>query len=79
VITVSAKELHIHTADVLQAVEKGEEIVVTFRGTPHSKILPIKTRSLKKTRLAAIGMWEDRDELVNPTAFVNRLREPRTF
>ena len=41
-----AKELRFHTKELLDSVSRGEEIIITFRGKPYAKLIPLK--KLKK-------------------------------
>ena len=51
---VGVRELRNHTADVIAAVESGERVTLTVRGTPIADIVPHgrRTRWLSGDRLA---------------------------
>ncbi len=77
-VTVTAKELHIRTADILHSIQNGEDVLVTFRGVPRARITPVKSKVKKsKKTLPAIGMWKDRPDLSDPSAYVTSIRESR--
>ncbi len=78
---VSAKELHIRTASVLTLIEKGEEVLITYRGVPYARMIPFQkiTTRRKKEKVPAIGMWGNRADLSDPSAYVEAIRAPRQF
>lgn len=47
---VTAKELKNRTGRVLRLVQQGEEIVVTVRGVPVARFVPIRKKEGTKTR-----------------------------
>jgi prevent-host-death family protein len=67
--------------DVLSAVERGETVIVTYRGKPKARIVPIseKRKSVKMTEHPAFGMWKDREDMKDPAAWVRKLRQGRRF
>ena len=76
----TAKDLRIHTKRILEAVDRGEEVVITVRGEPRAKIVPLRmrkrgTRTRAKTPL--FGIWKDYAETKNVTAYVDSLRSGR--
>ncbi len=36
----TAKELRVHSKELLDAVSRGEDVVITFRGKPCAKLVP---------------------------------------
>lgn len=43
-VEVALRDLRNHTSDLLQQVEAGEELVITKRGKPVAKLVPITTQ-----------------------------------
>lgn len=43
-VEVASRELRNHTAELLRRVEAGEEIVITVRGKPAARLVPLATR-----------------------------------
>ena len=44
--TVTAKELKNKTGDVIKSIKQGEEVMVSYRGKPLGKFVPIKKISI---------------------------------
>lgn len=74
---VSSKDLRIHTKNILAAADRGEEVLITFRGRPRAMILPylFKKKTGKRKKPIVFGMWKDRD--MDVKTYVQNLRKPR--
>ena len=74
-------DLRYRMKDVLSAVERGETVTVTYRGKPKARIVPIseKRKVHDITKDPAFGMWKDREDMKNPSAWVRKLRLGRRF
>lgn len=76
----SAKELRLHTAELLAATDRGEEVVITWRGRARARLVPIDsgdTGRPAEARNPAFGLWQERDE--TPDDYVRALRNGRSF
>ncbi|MHB8744697.1 MAG: type II toxin-antitoxin system Phd/YefM family antitoxin [Sulfuricaulis sp.] len=81
----TAKDLRIRTKQLLDAVERGEEVVITHRGRPCAKLIPFRkpprTKSTgageKGVRSPLFGIWKDYAPARNATVYVDKLREGR--
>jgi prevent-host-death family protein len=76
----TAKDLRIHTKRILEAVDRGEEVVITVRGKPRAKIVPAhaKKRAAKRRGKSPLfGIWRDYPETKNVAAYVDKLRSGR--
>lgn len=76
----SARDLRVHAARLLEAVERGEEVTITYRGKPRARLVPVqgeRGRGGIEARSALFGAWRDRDDAADVEALVNRLRESR--
>ncbi|OGL48117.1 MAG: prevent-host-death protein [Candidatus Schekmanbacteria bacterium RBG_13_48_7] len=77
----TAKDLRIKSKEILSAVERGEEVIITYRGVPKARIVPIKKNSSahkKKThRNSLFGIWKDNKEVCDVDSFINAVREKR--
>ena len=63
---------------ILDAIERNETVTLTKRGKPIAQIEPIRRRKkCKAWEHPAFGMWADRAEMADPTAYVNELRKGR--
>lgn len=68
--------------DIQAAVSRRERVTVTSHGRPWAVLVAwedCRPQTLKASEFAAAGMWADRDDLADPTAFVGRLRSRRIF
>lgn len=74
----SAKSLRTDTAAILEAVDRGEVVIITYRGKPRAKIVragPRRPFSLGSSAL--FGLWRDHEPTADVDAFVDRARAPR--
>lgn len=74
----TAKELRFNTKELLESVSRGEEVIITFRGKPYAKLVPIKKakRNLKETK-ELFGIWKDRTDLEDVGSYVRNIRKER--
>ncbi len=74
----TAKELRFHTKELLESVSRGEEVIITFRGKPYAKLVPIKEskKNLRDTK-ELFGIWKDRTDLDDVNSYVRNLRKGR--
>ncbi len=74
----TAKELRFHTKELLESVSRGEEVIITFRGKPYAKLVPIKEskKNLRDTK-ELFGIWKDRTDLDDVNSYVRNLRKER--
>lgn len=75
----TAKDLRFHSKELLESVERGEEVIITYRGKPHAKLVPIRKQ---KTGLIdgenkLFGIWKDNDSTINVNKYVRNLRKGR--
>lgn len=72
-------DLRYRMRDVLSALDRGEPVTVLHRGKPRAKLVPTnpdgEAPSIRSLPFA--GMWRDREEMADPTAYVENLRKPR--
>jgi prevent-host-death family protein len=77
IMKATAKELRVHSKELLDAVSRGEDVVITFRGKPCAKLVPYE-KSDKPTELDAkhnlFGIWADRDDIESVEEYVQNLR-----
>ena len=69
-------------ADIQAAVSRRERVTVTSHGRPWAVLVAWEDccpETPKACELAAAGMWADREDLADPTAYVSKLRSRRTF
>ena len=69
-------------ADIQSAVSRRERVTVTSHGRPWAVVVAWEdamTRTPKASEFAAAGMWADRDDMADPSAYVRGLRARRAF
>ena len=75
----SVVDLRYRMKDVLAAIDRGETVTVLYRGKEKARLTPVGVRE-KKEPLAsnpAFGMWKDRADLKDVSAYVRRIRRGR--
>jgi prevent-host-death family protein len=76
----TAKELRFESKKLLDAVARGDDVVITFRGKPCAKLVPYEQE--KKTFDEPVanelfGIWRDRDDMNKVDDYVRNLRKSR--
>ena len=71
----SIKELRQKTKEIIDLVENGNSVVITYRGNKKAKVVPLKT-NFEKTNLG-FGMWSDRNDIPDSSAYVKSIRKGR--
>ena len=77
---VSAKGLRSRIGEVLDCVDRGEQITVTYRGKPRARLVPIdasETNPVDADKDPAFGMWRDHDEKADVASYLRGLRHGR--
>lgn len=74
----TAKDLRFHSKEILETVSRGEEVVITLRGKPQAKIVPINS-TLENTSAEnrLFGMWKDNKYAENVDQYIRDKRKGR--
>ncbi len=72
---VTAKDLRFKINMLFNLLDKGEDIIITYRGKEKAKLQHINEKEEKDTSL--FGIWKDRNVDVNKT--IRELRKGRDF
>lgn len=72
----TAKDLRFHSAELLNTVKRGEEVIITYRGKPCAKLIPIEEEQ-PITENELFGIWEDYDETKDVENHVRNIRKGR--
>jgi antitoxin (DNA-binding transcriptional repressor) of toxin-antitoxin stability system len=78
----TTKDLRLHTRELIAATDRGEEIVITFRGQPRALLTALKESPKGRAqRNPAFGLWADTKHATDLTVDeqVRKLRKPRDF
>jgi prevent-host-death family protein len=74
----TAKDLRFHSKELLNTVNRGEEVIITYRGKPCAKLIPYgELEKNKKIKTNLFGIWKDNDLLENVDEYVRGLRKGR--
>jgi antitoxin (DNA-binding transcriptional repressor) of toxin-antitoxin stability system len=74
-------DLRRRTAEIIKALDRNECVTILYRGKPKGIIYPVKDDPKRKrvsvAELPAFGMWKDREDMKDPTAWVRKIRSAR--
>ena len=74
-------DLRRRTAEIIKALDRNECVTILYRGKPKGIIYPAKEDSKRRRMRAsehpAFGMWKDREDMKDPTAWVREIRSAR--
>ncbi|MFZ2632068.1 MAG: type II toxin-antitoxin system prevent-host-death family antitoxin [Desulfosalsimonadaceae bacterium] len=73
----TAKDLRLNAKGLPDAVNRGEEVVITFRGKPCAKLIPYEGKTGQNTTNELFGIWKDNDLVQNVDGYVRELRKGR--
>lgn len=73
----TAKDLRFHSKELINTVNRGEEVVITFRGKPCAKLVPFEEKKSKKNKGELFGMWKNYKLTENVDEYVRDLRKGR--
>ena len=73
----TAKDLRFNSKGLLDTVNRGEEVVITFRGKPCAKLIPYEEENGQNTTNELFGIWKDNNRVQNVEEHVRGLRKGR--
>lgn len=73
----TAKDLRFNSKGLLDTVNRGEEIVITFRGKPCAKLVPYTEKNKESVKNQLFGIWKDNDMVQDVDKYVRGLRKGR--
>ena len=74
----TAKDLRFHSKELLDTVNRGEDIVITFRGKPCAKLIPYKENRGENTKNDLFGIWKDNHMVQDVDEYIRGLRKGRS-
>jgi prevent-host-death family protein len=79
-MTVSTKELRTRTKEIMEAMKRGEEVIITYRGKPAARIVPIREKEDAghgETDDSLFGVWKDNPAVEDVGEFIDKVRGGR--
>jgi antitoxin (DNA-binding transcriptional repressor) of toxin-antitoxin stability system len=76
-MTFTAKELRFNVSMLFDVLEKGDSVLITYRGKTKAKLVPFEDEPLDKTPDKLFGLWKEREMDVEKT--VREMRKGRDF
>jgi len=76
-MTVTAKDLRFNVSMLFEQLNKGEDILITYRGKARAKLVPYKNTTSEPKSDLIFGMWSDKNESVDK--IIRDLRKGRNF
>ena len=73
----SSRDLRYHLKSVMEAVDRGESVLITHRGKPRAKIVPVADEDDSNAENPFVGMWRDREDMKDVRSYVRTLRRGR--
>lgn len=77
----SAKDLRYKTKEIIAALERGEQVILTYRGEEKGKITPVSKRKARdhdrKVENSLFGIWRGNEKVANVDAYVEKVRGGR--
>jgi prevent-host-death family protein len=81
VMEATTKDLRLHTRELIAATDRGEEVIITYRGKRRAKLIPCDLPAAEQEEPPEhnplFGLWRDKASDVD--ADVRALRASRTF
>lgn len=79
---VTTKSLRTRAREILDCVDRGEPVTITYRGKPRAKLTSIeqeKAKQVSVTRnMPVYGMWSDRDDISDVDSYLRDIRKGRS-
>jgi len=75
----TAKDLRFHSKELLDTARRGEEVLITYRGKPYAKLVPVtgELDLAKNLGNNLFGIWSDNPAMNDVEGFVDKARESR--
>lgn len=79
-MNISVKTLSRRLPEVIEALNKNERVVLSHEGKDFALLQPVSDTESEIQRIRnhpAVGIWADRDDMKDPTAWVREKRKRR--
>ena len=76
----TTKDLRLHTRELISVTDRGEQVIITYRGKPRAKLVPYAPDIPERSgHNPAFGLWADRDDEMSVDEQIRQMRKPRDF
>ncbi len=76
----TAKDLRLHSTELLNTVKRGEEVIITYHGKPCAKLIPIEEENEQSTVDDELfGIWKDNEQVKNIEDHITNIRKDRLY
>lgn len=73
----TAKDLRFYSKKLLEAVSRGEEVVITYRGKPQAKLVPFSNKTSMESKHRLFGIWRDNEAVNQVNDTIRKIRKGR--
>ena len=75
----TAKDLRFYSKELLESVDRGEEVIITYHGKPRAKLVPINENkpAVIKEESQLFGIWKNNPAIDDVNKYVRDLRKGR--
>ncbi len=73
----TAKKLRFNSKELINSVNRGGEVVITYGEKPCAKLVPYQEIKRQTEKNELFGMWEDNEMVKNVDEYVRGLRTGR--
>ena len=73
----TAKDLRFHSKELLNTVSRGEEVVITYRGKPCAKLVPLEEEKVSTQPNDLFGIWKDNAQTEDVENYIRNIRKGR--
>ena len=75
----TAKDLRFYSKELLESANRGEEVVITYRGKPYAKLVPFhgKKSTLEEQKHNLFGIWKDNEDISDVDEYIRTIRKGR--
>lgn len=72
---VSIRDLRTATKEIFSEINRGNSVIITFRGKDRAKIVPLKEGKKQLQKDDLFGIWKDNKEVKDVRKYLSKLRD----
>ena len=73
-VHATAKYLRSHIKELITTVEKGEEVIISYRGRDKIKLTPLINKKSSSKKDPLFGIWKDNLATEDVDSYINKIR-----